>query len=82
MREYKTIRALREGRSVEVEGLIVCMVAGDIEPGDTYVGERNVGPRLLTAETINKEGGWINPKELAYNYDIGECVKVDLTHPE
>ena len=82
MREYKTIRALREGKSVEVEGLTVCMVEGDIKPGDIYVGERNVGPRLLTALSVNSEGGWINPREQAYNYDVSECVKVDLAHPE
>ena len=46
-----------------------------IQPGDTYLAERNTGPKLLTCEAVN-ERGWIRPVEMEYSYDTWECIKV------
>lgn len=67
--------ALEKG---EIEGVPFRLLEGDIEPGDTYIAERNVGLRLLTCASNNREGGWINPVEMAYPYDTGECIKIEL----
>lgn len=77
MRDYPTLTKLRAGETVEVEGIPVQMVDGDVELGDTYVAERNTGPHLLTAKVINKKDRWIVPEEPAYFYDIPECVRVE-----
>jgi hypothetical protein len=49
MRAYKTIRALRAGEVVELEGCLWRMRPGAIEKDDWYIAERNTGPQLLTA---------------------------------
>lgn len=49
-----------------------------LEPGDTYVAERNQGPQLLTVDHVNLLGAWVNPVETAYLYDLAECVKVEV----
>ena len=81
MREYTTLKRLRAGEVIEIEGVQVRMVEGEILPGDWYVGERNAGPKLLTAFVLAKDPPdiYIIPRENAYAYDIGECVKVTLT---
>lgn len=71
---------LRRDGEVEFEGVKLCMVgeARDMQPGDTYVAERNQGPRLLTVLEVNLDKGWILSREGAYPYDLGECVQVEL----
>lgn len=46
-----------------------------IQPGDTYLAERNTGPHLLTCESVN-ERNWIKAVEMAYSYDTWECIKI------
>ena len=75
-REYKTVRALRQGEIVDVGGIQVKMDEGDIKPGDMYVAERNSGPKFLTALEVDNELGCIFPASNDYPFDIGECVKV------
>ena len=90
-REYKTIKALRRGETIDFEGIKLKMdtdANGDevkVKKGDLYIAERNTGPKFLTAEKIvpwpikdstNKHGGWIQPTTLDYSFDLGECVKV------
>ena len=81
MREYRTIKALRQSETVEIEGAFFKMISGDIEVGDWYIAERNQGPKLLTARKIQMSGdfpSFIVPEEMAYCYDWGECVRVEL----
>lgn len=58
MREYKTIRALRRGEVIDIEGIKLKMMTGpdgqeeQIREGDIYVAERNQGPKLLTAKKL------------------------------
>lgn len=51
-----------------------------IQPGDTYLAERNTGPHLLTCDHIVNndlgEPSYVVPTEIAYCYDVWECVKV------
>lgn len=86
MREYKTIRALRDGQVIDLEGLKFKMDV-DVEAhekkivlGDLYIAERNTGPQLLTALKVVEEeslcGGYIIPTTIHYPYDLSECVKV------
>ena len=75
MRQYKTLRALRRGEMVTVDGTDYIMLGdGEVKAGDTYIAERNTGPVLLQAEAIRD--GWIRPTTMEYSYDVGECVKV------
>jgi hypothetical protein len=77
VREYKTLKALRQGEVVDLGGILVKMDDGEIKPGDLYVAERNTGPKLLTCREVNVEGGWIEPTTFPdYSYDTNECVKV------
>ena len=83
MREYKTVRKLQAGETIEFEGIKVTGIpGGKFMPGDTYIAERNTGPQLLTVKRIvvenNLLGGYIIPVEAAYAYDLPECVKVHL----
>lgn len=48
-----------------------------IRVGDTYLAERNAGLKLLTAAGIDPEG-WVYPVEIAYCYDCGECIPIEL----
>lgn len=73
---------LERGETLGIEGFQVRMIEGEIQPGDWYVGERNMGPKLLTARKLVEEenlvGGFIVPNELAYPYDLNECVRVEV----
>lgn len=64
--------------SGEIEGVPFKIADGEIEPGDMYIAERNVGLKLLTCQKNDKANGWIVPTELAYSYDRGECIKIEL----
>jgi len=48
----------------------------EIKPGDSYIAGRNTKPQLLTCAEVDKENGWIRAVEVAYSYDIHECIKV------
>ena len=83
MREYRTIRALRAGETIDFEGVGFRATADqDLVPGDTYIAERNTGPQLLTVHKHVVEDnlvcGFVIPVESAYPYDRGECVKVEM----
>jgi len=43
--------------------------------GDLYVAKRNTGPHLLTVQEI--KDGFVLPQEIAYCYDVWECVPVE-----
>ena len=73
-REYKTLKALRAGETIDFEGVPVRMAEGNLQPGDTYIAERNTGPHLLTVKRIQM--AVVFPKEQAYCFDHWECVKV------
>lgn len=71
------LRALRAGRIVEVEGIPVRLIgeAENLQPGDLYVGARNTA-NLLTVKSIGYLG-CVWPEEIAYPFNLGECVKVE-----
>lgn len=79
MRGYKSLRALKEGKVVEVEGVGFKQLAGELRPGYWYVAERNTGPHLLTVKEIHEFpwGRVVYPEEPAYPFNIGECVRVE-----
>jgi hypothetical protein len=75
---------LREADVIEFEGMFL-RYEGEwdtLQPGDTYVAERNQGPQLLTVRDVHPTHGpwrgWVNPVETAYSYDLSECVKVSI----
>jgi hypothetical protein len=54
-RERSATAALRDGATVEVEGVLF-VIAGDgrvRDKGDWYVAQRNGGPKLLTARSFS-----------------------------
>jgi len=62
----------------EIEGVKFRFVGGEIEPGDTYIAERNAGLKLLTCRENVHEKSFIIPMETAYAYDTWECFKIEL----
>ncbi len=62
-RAYKTIRKLNNGEIVEFEGVFFEKENGELQPGDTYIAERNTGPQLLTVEKIVYENNWLQALE-------------------
>jgi hypothetical protein len=76
MPSYETIKALRDGEAVEIEGCMFVKAEGDLAPGDWYIAERNGGPKLLTVHHVEEDGGYVVPQEPRYCYDLHECVKV------
>lgn len=65
------------------KGLGFISSSDSIQPGDTYLAERNTGPKLLTCLKVMKndfgEPSYIVPKEVAYCFDVWECVKIEGT---
>jgi len=76
VRDYTTIRALRNGEIIDLDGLALQFRPGDLESGDLYVAERNTGPELLTCSRVAPEG-YVLATTNAYPYDTGECVRVE-----
>lgn len=70
---------LRDGGIVEIEGLKFVMDGdGEVAVGDTYIAERNTGPKLLTVQSIREDLYFVVPVENEYCYDTWECVKVRM----
>jgi hypothetical protein len=83
---YTERDALRRGETIDFEGVKLRMVPGKdngrlLEPGDTYFAQRN-SSNLLTVDRIREDDGeyigWVVPVEVAYSFDYGECVGVEL----
>lgn len=72
------IRAALETGEIEGMRFRVLGKGADLEPGDTYIAERNSGMKLLTCRDNDHENGWVFPTERAYAFNVGECVKVEL----
>lgn len=69
---------LRVGGTVEIEGVVFIKDgSGIVQSGDSYIAERNSGPKLLTAKEIDPRG-WIVPTEIAYCFEEWECCRVRL----
>jgi hypothetical protein len=79
VREYKNLKALRNGEVVELGGLKFVMDEGEIGPGDVYIGERNT-VNVYVCREVNIELGCVVPMGIGYPFDIGECVKVKEVH--
>lgn len=76
-REYKTISALRNGETIEFEGLsLKAAVDQTLNEGDLYIAERN-SVKFLTVKTVDHNIGAVFPTTLDYAFNIGECVKVE-----
>jgi hypothetical protein len=79
---YKTIKALRNGETVDLGGIYVTMATdgygneAKIGSGDLYIAERNSGPKFLTAKEIDEGRNLVVPTTKDYLFDIPECVKV------
>lgn len=79
---YSKLRDLRDGKTIDFEGVELKMVddkrgGADLKPGDLYYACRNT-EQLLTVHMVNFDGGWVIPVESAYSFDFGECVGVTL----
>lgn len=74
---YPTLRKLRNGEVVDLEGIKLRMADGKLKIGDLYVAERNTGPHLLTVKGFNEDGDVVFPTTHAYCFNAWECVKVE-----
>lgn len=73
---HETLRKLREGEVVDLEGLLFVMDGdGAVAAGDTYIGARNTVD-IYTCRSVNAEQGWVNPVGTGYPFDTSECIKV------
>lgn len=68
---------LARGEILSVDGKLYRQIAGPIQHGDTYFAERNEGPRILHADRVDYENGYVIPMEPAFVYATHECVKVE-----
>ncbi len=71
---YPTLRKLRNGEVVDLEGINLRMDDGKLKVGDLYVAERNTGPHLLTVKGFGDQCVFATTN--AYAFDTWECVKV------
>lgn len=78
MRLYRSLNVLRNGNVLVLEnGIKVRTIPGELQTGDLYIGERNLGPQLLTVKELDPRG-WVVPVENAYFYNTWECEKVEV----
>lgn len=77
MSQTNLLRAIEDG---EFEGIPFKVTGSgeDINPGDTYLAERNSGVRLLTCKENDLRKKWIVPEENAYLFDTWECVRIEF----
>jgi hypothetical protein len=47
-----------------------------IQPGDTYLAERNTGPKLLTCLSVSDYGWVVATDIMEYSYNTRDCIKV------
>ena len=77
---------LRSEKKIDFEGLTIRYIGEwtELKPGDSYMAERNTGPKLLTVKEVKetlgggKYAGAVYPMENEYPYDLPECVKVEI----
>jgi hypothetical protein len=63
-------------RIIQLEGATITVDWGQaIQPGDTYIAQRNNGWKLLTCDYVSP-AHCVFPVEKAYVYDTWESVKV------
>jgi len=79
--KHETIKALRNGETLNFNGISLLLDEGIIQPGDLYIAESNTGPKLLTAKkVVMTENGlcinYIHATTPDYSFDGCACVKV------
>lgn len=72
---HATIKALNEGKVVDLDGLLFIKDEGELAPGDTYIGARNTVD-VYVFKMIVSETCCVYPEGIGYPFYIGECVKV------
>jgi hypothetical protein len=72
---HETLRVLRSGETVDIQGIMFVMMDGEIKPGDLYIGARNT-VQLLECKRVDNELGCIYPTTWDYPFDLHECIKV------
>jgi len=80
MRAYEMLTKLDTGVEIDFEGVKIRKVGDwqDLKPGDTYIAERNTGPKLLTVREVDLASACIYAKEPAYAFDLGEVRKIEI----
>jgi hypothetical protein len=78
---HETLRQLREGKVVELDGLLFVMDEGELAPGDTYIGARNTVDVYVCRRVDTTELDCVFPEGLGYPFDTHECVKVREADP-
>ena len=73
----KTLNILLSEEAIDFEGVNLKKSSGLLEKGDTYITERNTGPKLLTVKEI-KDNIVIPEEWPEYCYNLDECVKVEF----
>lgn len=79
--EYGKLCLAQSGEIIEIGGFVLKKLGKDpkdLEPGDLYVAERNIGWQLLEVRDNDLDVGCIYPVEIAYAYDTHECIPVEL----
>jgi len=83
---HTTIKMLREGQTIDFEGVSLVMEEGELCVGDTYIAERSTGPHLLTVKKLvmmdpqyrDNVIDFVVSVENAYFFNAHECVKVRM----
>jgi hypothetical protein len=78
MRPYKALKALDAGEILEVDGKKYKKIDKELDPGDTYIAERNVGPQVGVVSFVDPRGWVVDSNSSAlYPYDTHECRVVE-----
>lgn len=62
----------------EFEGIPFKRIEREVQDGDTYLVVGNLETKLLTAEKVDHENGWVVPVEVGYPFNINRCHPIEL----
>lgn len=71
MQRYETLNKLLSGEIIEFEGAHLKMADGELAVGDTYIAERNTGPKFLTVKEIDWKKNLVFPM-------VGLILKISI----
>ena len=75
---HTAVKKVLESGQFEGVPFAVTSHGTDIQPGDTYIVERDGEVQLLTCAKVYRELGWVYAIENADSYDTRECTCIEL----
>lgn len=78
---HNSMNALLKYETITMDGAVWKMKDGkesglQLEPDDVYYAGRN-GEHILTVREVDKDLGCVHAQEVAYSYNLWECIGVE-----